>query len=820
MLLIDILKKNALDNKNKIAFTMKIGYRVKSFSYLQVYELAKKFALFLKKNEVGKDDKIIIFAPNSPYWGIAFWGSLLNGSVFVPVNVQSNLDLIKKIINQTGAKIIFKSKYFNLGNIEDVLTIEIDFLEDYIEELDAAKFIQENILSTDCVEILYTSGTTGDPKGVILTHENIVSNVLAIADIMPLNFGKERLLSVLPLTHIFEQTIGFFLAQYNCAQIVYTHSYSLIVDLLREYKITKLLAVPEFLKILMIKIEESFPRKIFNIIKAISYKLNNNLISKILFFPVHRRFGFNLDIIASGGAFLDPNLEKDWNSLGFTILQGYGLTETSPVISCNTLKNRRLGSVGKVIKNMEIKINQDGEILVKGPGVFSGYYNNLGKTQAVFTQDGFFKTGDIGYLDERDFLFIKGRKKYVIIGPSAQNIFPEDVEIEINKIDGVKDSCVLGLETESGVVRIHAVLLLEDNIKKPGYIIDKTNNNLASYQKISEFTVWPEQDFPRSATKKIKRDAVLNMLKEMFLGQPKLKYKPEASQLIKILSQVSGLVLDRINNKTTILEQLQVDSLMLVEIIMRIEQEFGVLLDESLILSNTTVQDLQDIIDKYEPSKKRVTLSRWPRLFCVKVIRNIGQFWLILFGRIFFKLKVEGLQNLENMEQVVFMPNHISYIDPFVLLMSLPYKVRRNLSYAAAKDVLYEEYKYVAWLADLFFNSFPLPRANGDGIKIGLDFMGQIIDSGYSVVVFPEGMVSRDASLLTLKRGAGLMAIEMGLPIIPVKIENSNYVVPYGKLFPRQVGSVIVKFGKPIMFKYTDTYTQASEKIESKMKEL
>ncbi|KKP24548.1 MAG: Acyltransferase family protein [candidate division TM6 bacterium GW2011_GWF2_28_16] len=795
MLLIDILKNNALNTPNKIAFTMKMGYRTKHFSYKQVYELSQKFALFLKSKNVNKNDKVLIFAPNSPYWGIVFWGTILNGSIIVPVNIQSNTDIIKKIIEQTGAKIIIKSKYLNLEDI-NINIFEIEYLQDYFDNLNIKDFLQENINPSDIIEILYTSGTTGNPKGVLLTHENISSNVLAVSSVIPLKYGQEIILSILPLTHIFEQTIGFFLAQYCCAQVVYAHSYSAIGDLLIKYKITKLLAVPEFLKVLLSKINDKWYKKYF--IKLF----------------------LKLDVIASGGAFLDPNLEQAWNNLGFTVLQGYGLTETSPVISCNSFKYIKLGSVGKVLNNTQVIINKDNEILVKGPGVFSGYYNNIERTKESFTQDGFFKTGDIGYFDSENFLFIKGRKKYVIIGPNAQNIFPEDIELELNKIPEVKDSCVLGLE-KNGVVIIHAVLLLNNNLIKPEDIINIANNNLVSYQKITDYTVWPDLDFPRSATRKVKREDVLAVIKNIVAGKQDYELKIKPSNLIKLLSNISGVNIENININTQIINKLNLDSLMRVELLMRIEQEFGILIDENLITDNLTVQALQNIIDKKESVKKPKNFKKWPRLLCVRIIRNIVQVFIIFLGRIFFKIKIEGFNNIKNLKsQVIFMPNHISYADPFVLLSALPYKIRKKLAFAAAQDVLYKEYKYVAWLAELFANAFALPRNNGDSIKTGLENMGQIIDDGNSVVVFPEGQVSLDGNFLPLKKGAGLMAIEMGLPVIPVKIINSNSVVPYGKLFPKRRDTVVVKFGKAIYFKASDSYEYAKNLIEQEIKKL
>ncbi|MFA5075142.1 MAG: AMP-binding protein [Candidatus Babeliales bacterium] len=823
MILTDLLEKNSQNYPNSPAFTMKMGYRNVNFTYKAVFLLAQKTALFLDNNNLKKDDKILIFAPNSPYWGILFWACLLRGIIAVPINIQNTSDQIKKIINQTNAQFIFKSKYLKRDLPENLKIFEIEYLDELIEEFDIKNFKKTNINEEDIVEILYTSGTTGDPKGVVLTHKNIASNVIGISKVFDLKPNEEIVLSVLPLTHIFEQTIGFFMVTYYVAHVVYVHSYASILDLLQQYKITKMLVVPEFLRIFMSKVktsvEKSFFNKLFKRTVRIADKLNNKMFSRVLFYPIIKKFGNKLDTFASGGAFLDPKLEKEWNALGFHVLQGYGLTETSPVVTCNTFTEHKFGSVGKTIENVEIKIKEDGEILVKGPNVFLGYFNNEEKTKKSFTDDGWFKTGDMGFLDKDNFLFLKGRKKYMIIGAGGQNVFPEDIEQELNEIEGVKDSCVLGIPESSGQVNIHAVLLLEDKTLNPEIIVQQANKNLSTYQKITCWSIWPKQDFERSATRKVKKDIVLKQILATKNGQT-YKSENKVSKLITILSQVTGVQVEKISNDSNVIRGLHIDSLMLVELTLRIEQDYGIILDASLITEDTTVEQLEAIIKTHKPVKK-IELNKWPRSWWAYLIRRFGQFCLILFSKIFAKMEVQGIENLKNLKQpVVFMPNHTTYVDPLVILMALPKDIRKNTSFAAAKDVLYETFRSVAWLADLLFNSFCLPRKNGDGVRFGLENMGNMLDQGYSVVVFPEGEMSKSGDLISLKKGTGLMAVEMGVDIVPVKITGAVDIVPYGKFFPRKKGNIIVKFAPPIKFKKSDSYKEVKEKIENILKNL
>jgi len=270
--------------------------------------------------------------------------------------------------------------------------------------------------------------------------------------------------------------------------------------------------------------------------------------------------------------------------------------------------------------------------------------------------------------------------------------------------------------------------------------------------------------------------------------------------------------------QTKVIPDLKLDSLMKVELIVRIEDEFGVVIDETKISSKTTVVQLQDIIDTAEPGKKISPLKSWPRWWWIRLIRVIVQFILFSITRTFVRLRIEGKQNLKDLSlPVIFMPNHLSYADPVVVAMALPHKIRRRISFAAARDVLYEYYSHLVFPVELTGNSFPLPRLEGENIRLG---MGKMLDEKYSVVIFPEGKMSKTGELLPLKRGAGFVAVEMNCYIVPVRLYGTAEIVPYGKFMPCKRGIVRVVFGKPIKFKKSDSYHYATKEIEAALKEL
>ena len=562
MILNDILTTNAKLYPNRLASSMVIGFRNFTLTYQQTYLLAQKVATLLAQNGIKKGDPVLICAPNSPFWTCVMWGCLLRGAVMVPLNIQSTSEIIQAIITQTGVKLIFDYRGFKY-NFPNLKHYHTDLLDEILADI-TINFTPEAIYETDLVEIMYTSGTTGSPKGVMLTHQNIAANLSAIDQIIHPDKNKDRLLSILPLSHIYEQTIGLLLPSLNQVPIFYTDSHSAIRKLLCEHQITKMLAVPEFLQLFMNKIEsgaqEKGRLKLFEKMMQLSLKINRKWFSRLLFYQVHKQFGGYLETIASGGAPLSAELEKKWQALGITILQGYGLTETSPVITTNTYTNHKIGSVGQPLHNVQVKLDEQHQIWAKGPNVFTGYYKNPAKTAEVLINH-WFNTEDMGEFDQDGYLYIKGRKKYMILSPSGQNVYPEDIEAVLNNLPGVQEACVIALHD-----KIHAVLLLKENKEPidPAKIIETANSKLAAYQYINSWSIWQQDDFPRTATRKVKKNEVEQILANTQTNNHQIP-KTSYSKLIKILAQVSKTDPALITPQTKIITELNLDSLGRVE---------------------------------------------------------------------------------------------------------------------------------------------------------------------------------------------------------------------------------------------------------------
>jgi long-chain acyl-CoA synthetase len=365
--------------------------------------------------------------------------------------------------------------------------------------------------------LMYTSGTTGDPKGVILTHGNVAANMRAIPEIIIIE-PYFRLLSLLPLSHILEQVVGLMVPMLGGASIHYidTLKPQVIFEAMEAEGITMMIVVPQLLQLFMNGIEREVRRqgkeRIWNVLHAVAPRLPFGL-RRRLFPAIHKRLGGKFEFFASGGAYLPPDLAQRWENMGIKILQGYGLTENSPIVCANSLDRRKLDSIGRVVSNVQLKLADDGEILIKGPSVFKGYWQDPAATEAAF-EDGWYHTGDTARMDDQGYLYFTGRKKNVIVLANGMNVHAEDVENALTSTGLVVDAVVLGQNDLSGEPQVHAVLVMEDP-SQAEVAIERANKNLAGHQRIRTHTIWPDEDFPRTHTLKVKRPEVERRLREM-----------------------------------------------------------------------------------------------------------------------------------------------------------------------------------------------------------------------------------------------------------------------------------------------------------------
>jgi long-chain acyl-CoA synthetase len=487
-----------------------------TLTYSMLQQKVNDFSGYLQKQHIAKGDRIILWSASRINWMVAYLGALQVGAVIVPLDVNSKQDFVDRIANITEARFLITTQKQYTTLRQPVLPlIDIDDVPQATFDLAQLPSVNGN----DLAELVFTSGTTGQPKGVMLSHNNITSNALAAVSVVNIR-ADDRALSILPLSHMFEMTIELALFSAG-ASILYARTLApdTLLKLLASQNVTCMVLVPQALQLFLNGIEREVRRqkreKQWEMLHRIAPYLPFRL-RRILFRSVHKRFGGHFRFFVSGGAYLPPKLAERWENMGFRVMQGYGATECSPVVSATPYKEHNLASIGKPLPGEEVRIAEDGELLVHGPNVALGYWKNPAATAAAF-QDGWYHTGDLGYKDEKGNLYLKGRKKNLIVLSNGLNVYPEDIENVLLTNPLVKDAVVIGLMEDDSGPTVHAILLMDEPDKAKA-VIQQANKQLASHQQIRGYTIWPDEDFPRTHTLKVKRPEVLDKLQSIRSG--------------------------------------------------------------------------------------------------------------------------------------------------------------------------------------------------------------------------------------------------------------------------------------------------------------
>ncbi len=755
----DVTSDAAAKNAQFLAYDD--GYRTWTWTYGDLAAAAHGFARRLRDERITAGQAVAIWSENRPEWIAALWGALLEGVVVVPIDYRTSPDFLLKVAGIVDAKAIL------VGDAVDASALGTGRSVWSITDLRPPT---SKIGPTSTAEIIFTSGATAEPKGVVLTHKNILANIVPIEREMAKYkkyarpFRPIRFLNLLPLSHMFGQAMATFVPPMLPGLVVFTRSYSPddIVRQIRERRISVLVCVPKILEVLrdyVIRVApeaaEPPPAGMHWATRWWRYR------------RIHKLFGFKFWAMVVGAAPLDPELEGFWGRLGFLVIQGYGLTETAPIVTLNHPLHAKKGAVGKPIAGVEIKIAGDGEILVRGDNVTAGYYNAPEATREAF-QDGWFHTGDIGELDAEGRLLIRGRKKEMIVTPEGLNVFPEDVEHALNEQPGVVDSAVVGAPVAGSTAeRVQAVLLLA-----PGTDADA-----------------------------VVRNANLRLL-------------PPKGGSHSVAGIIARFAPGRTIEPATTVDELGLSSLERVELMMALEEAFQVTVDEGAFTAAATVADLEAMTRPVEweragqgtgsdPGGARargqtpagtghgvrpqsLVFPSWNRSLPVRTIRRASlPTWILPLSRIFAHMTVTGLEHLEKIDgPVIFAANHQSHFDGPVILDSLPPRWRYRTAPAMMKEFFDahffpERYSRKAWftnslnyyLSAFFFNAFPLTQG-GAGTRQTLRYIGELVGSGYSILIFPEGSRTESGEIAPFRPGVGMIAARLGVPVVPVRLEG------------------------------------------------
>jgi long-chain acyl-CoA synthetase len=501
----DVLLQAAARHGDRPALALRDPARGFSWTFDETVAFAAGVARWLRAQGVERGDRIVLWGANEPAWGGTFFGALLIGAVVVPLDARSAPDFAARVAERTRARLQVLG-----ATQEPVPSVPAARFAD-LPPLERGLAPPEPVAAEDdLAEIVFTSGTTGAPKGVMITHRNLVSNVRSMIEVVPI-LSTYRLLSLLPLSHMFEQAVGLGAALSGGASIIYVGTLrpDTIFEALGAEHITTILAVPQVLQLFATAIEREARRsgreRVLRALQAVAPFVPFNL-RRRLFAPVHARLGGNFLFFVCGGAYLDPALARTWENMGVKVVQGYGATEASPAIAANSLAHRNLRSIGKPLTCNEVRLAADGEIQVRGPNVTSGYWEDPQATATVF-EDGWYCTGDLARQDAEGYLYLIGRKKNMIVLASGENVYPEDVESLLLQQPDVRDAVVLGLTRPDGEVEVHAVVLTSDAAVAAA-AVKAVNRRLGIHQRVRGTTVWPDEDFPRTLTLKARRPEI------------------------------------------------------------------------------------------------------------------------------------------------------------------------------------------------------------------------------------------------------------------------------------------------------------------------
>ena len=819
------------------AYVHRRGYRVLHWSYGEVLASAYRFARELDSRGITRGDKVLLWGDNCAEWVAAFFGCVLRGAVVVPIDKIAAPDFASRVAQQVDARLCVCGH----GNdVPGVPRFDLESLRETVALHSPEAFALPGLSRDDIVEIVFTSGTTAEPRGVVITHGNILANLEPLEREIGKYLKYERIfhpirfLNLLPLSHVFGQFLGIFLPQLLAGTVIFHDSLnpSEIIRLVREQRVSVIVAVPRLMESLKDKIErdmEAAGRKLW-FERQIKAAEGEHFVRRWWRFrKIHHQFGWKFWAYISGGAALDAATEEFWRRLSFVVIQGYGLTETTSLISLNHPFHTGKRSIGKVLEGREMKLDENGEILVRGANVAAGYWQGK-ELKPVLNEEGWFRTGDLGEVDAEGNLYFRGRKKNVIVTREGMNVYPDDLEAALRRQPEVRDCVVVPLE-QGGNAEACAVLLLRDSADAET-VVQHANQQLAEFQRMRRWLVWPEQDFPRTPTQK-PRTNVIQQFAQQKLASGDGSAVAQGS-LAELISRITGRNVGKLSADSKLEDELNLSSMDRVELMSALEDRYQVDLGEANFANLTTVGELEHLLQQPEkPARSGYRYPRWTLRWPITWIRTAVYNLLSLPATLIMAHpRIEGRENLEGVQGPVLITcNHVTYIDVGFVLIALPPRLRHRLAVGMHGERLWGMWRpprdmnlLARWwqqagyyLVVALFNVFPLPQQSG--VRESFAFAGECADRGYNVLVFPEGRRTPDGNLSPFRSGIGMLASRLNVPVVPIRIHGLYGMKTSGRKIARR-GELRVVIGKPVRFPADTPAEEITNQLEHTTSEL
>jgi long-chain acyl-CoA synthetase len=854
---------------DRTAVELQRDLTVESCSYRQLRRLAQSRAAWLSAQGIRPGDRCAILADNDADWCATYLAILCIGGVAVPLDTNYSVHQVATIVGDAGARVLFVNDRLRAvaDQAADGEAASVARIHDALAAEGTMSVAAGDVAAEAPAVILYTSGTTAHPKGVVLTHANLLAErdaALAVIEVSE----HDSVLGVLPLYHALAQLANLLLPLAVGARVVFLEAVNstALLRALAERRITVFACVPQFFYLIHQRImadvgRAAWPARFsFRVLLRLSFGLRRVGINagRLFFARVHRRTGRHMRLFVTGGSKFDPSIGRDLYSLGFAIVQAYGLTETSGAATITRPDEAHLDTVGCVLPGQELKIlpgdgGADGEIAIRGPIVMQGYYNRPDATAQVL-RDGWLLTGDLGRLDDHGRLTITGRKKDVVVLASGKNIYPEEVEARYLQSPFVAEICVIGLSRpdEPAAERLYAVLvpnldlLREKRMVNAGEILrfemEGLSVHLPPHKRVLGYEIWFEP-LPRTTTGKLKRHEIRQRVadKQRAAELAPNRNEDDASWLedahvraaVDVIARRAG---GRLVRRDANLElDLGLDSMERVELLTELEQRFGVRVGEERAHAIFTAAQLIEavrpdggqvarleseeswaVLLRELPSADHPVLSGLleRRRVAAPAFFALSRLLRLLLGR----TRVAGLQHLPRQGAFIIAPNHQGYLDPFLVCGVLPYRVFRRLFFVGAAE--YFETPLMAWVAracncvpvDPDANLVPAMKAGAFGLVHGKVLM-----------LFPEGERSIDGTVKRFKKGAPILSRHLRVPIVPVAINGAFEMWPRNRAFnwrallPWSDYRVRITFGEPVQVDASAGYASAAAALRNRV---
>jgi long-chain acyl-CoA synthetase len=828
--------------RHRVAFRRVEEDREERFTYGEVHRWAARVGSFLLRSGVKPDDRVLLVSENRPEWAIAYFGILRAGGTVVPVDPDSSEAEVVNIVRRSQAKVVLLSEEAaqDLAGLwrtlsDQSLPVSLATLAQAMEgdpsQPGRIGAVRKGAAADDVASLIFTSGTTGTPKGVMLTHRNFASLVPKLAASFDFGVG-DGLLSVLPLHHTFEFSAGMLTPFSRGAEVTYLDELTTdrLGEVLESGHVTAMIGVPALWTLFHRKITQELTAKpaiveqgiraLMSAHGALRNRQNLNL-GKILFWPVHRKFGGRIKFLVSGGSALTDEVHRAFHDLGFDLAEGYGLTEAAPVLSVQTPGNKRIpGSVGRALPGIELRIeNPDndgiGEVCARGPNVMAGYFADREATEAT-VRDSWLYTGDLGRLDADGQLFLVGRKKDVIIDANGKNTYPDELEEIYGDHPSIKELSVVGLTDDAGGEIVACLCVPEYGERRREEVraeleehFRRVSAELAFHRRIKVLRFW-DADLPKTSTRKVKRKLVVDELRKLEkLAATGEKVRPAAhgsstEWLQRLVAEVIGKPASEVRPDSRLAADLGFDSLMLTELSVALEAA-GIALPEAGDLSGVeTVKDLarflggagrrlaqpaegvQPASDDAEAKDREIPVPA-PVATLGRTMVDLWQ--KVMFGGV-FDVKVTGQAYVPQSGNFLVIANHTSHLDMGLVKYALGEQGSR-LASLAARDYFFDTPLKRAWFEN-FTNLIPMDRHGS--LRESLRLAGDAIQKGYHLLIFPEGTRSPDGQMREFYPTLGYLALTYGVDILPLYIQGAFEALPKGSMVPKHT-EISVRLG-------------------------